>query len=74
MMIDTECQKVLYAAGALSAAVDVLEEARKNLQNFEDWTSFGVALEEVVNRNKFYQKTIAEATAATEEKLSKEGD
>lgn len=74
MAIDIEYKKVLYAAGALSAAVDDLEEARNNLQNFEGWTNFGVALEEAVSRNKFYQKTIAEATAASEERLLKEED
>lgn len=74
MAIDIEYKKVLYAAGTLSAAVDGLEEARKNLQNFEGWINFGVALEEAVSRNKFYQKAIIEAAAAIEERLLKGED
>ena len=49
MMIDTECQKVLYAAGALSAAVDELEESIKNISDCGSWSRFGCALQIVLS-------------------------
>lgn len=73
-MIDTEYKKVLYAAGALSAAVDDLEEAIKNISDCGSWSKFGCALQIVLSQNKIYHKTIEEGTAAIKEKLLKGED
>ena len=74
MAIDIEYKKVLYAAGALSAAVDDLEEAIKNISDCGSWSKFGCALQIVLSQNKLYHKTIEEGTAAIRERLLKEGD
>lgn len=74
MAIDIEREKVLYAAGALSAAVDELEESIKNISDCGSWSRFGCALQIVLSQNKLYHKTIEEGTAAIKERLLKEGD
>ena len=74
MAIDIEREKVLYAAGALSAAVDGLEESIKNISDCGSWSRFGCALQIVLSQNKLYHKTIEEGTVAIKEKLLKEGD